>query len=157
MPSKVVHGARAKVSIFDPTTGQSRIVGIWNNFSYNVVYDVQPAFILGRFSAAELTTTGVEPVIINAQGWRVIDHGPFAEGRLANIKDLLNQEYLLLTVHDRQNPNKVIAQIRGCLPTGTSSTVSAKQLQESTNTYVGLLLSDESTDNVEAADAADLP
>src|SRR5678815_2471204 len=100
MPSKVVHGARAKVSIFDPQTGQARIVGIWNNFSYQVTYDVQPAFILGRFSAAELTTTGVEPVARTAQGWRVIDHGPFAEGRLSNIKDLLHQEYLLLTVHD---------------------------------------------------------
>ena len=29
---------------------------------YRVDYDVQPSFILGRYSAAELTTTGVEPV-----------------------------------------------------------------------------------------------
>ena len=32
MPPKVMHGARAKVSIYDPTTGLAKIVGIWNNF-----------------------------------------------------------------------------------------------------------------------------
>jgi hypothetical protein len=156
MAPKVMHGARAKVSIFDPTTGLAKIVGIWNNFSYNVVYDVQAAFILGRFSAAELVTTGVEPVSITAQGFRVVDHGPFVEGRLTNVKDLLFQEYLILSVIDRQT-KKIVATIRGCLPTGTSSTLSAKQLQESTNTYQGLLMDDESTQNNEAADAADLP
>jgi len=159
MPPKVVHGARAIVSITDNTTGKTKPVGIWNNFSYQVTYDVQPAFILGRFSAAELITTGVEPVSITAQGWRVIGHGPFAEGRLTNVKDLLQQEYLILTVHDRQNPdpNAIIARIRGCLPTGTSSTLSAKQLTESTNTYLGLLMDDEDTQNAEPVPFADLP
>ena len=38
-------------------------------------YSIQ--YILGLYSAAELTTTGVEPVSITAQGWRVIDHGPY--------------------------------------------------------------------------------
>jgi hypothetical protein len=151
-----MHGARAKVSIYDPTTGQAKVVGIWNSFDYRVDYDVQPSFILGRFSAAELTTTGVEPVVINAQGWRVVDHGPFVEGRLTNIKDLLTQEYLVLTVIDRQT-QQAIATIRGCLPTGMSSGVSAKALQESRNTYLGLLMDDESTVNAEAPDAADLP
>jgi hypothetical protein len=149
-------GARAKVSIYDPTTGQAKVVGIWNNFSYSVNYDVQPAFILGRFSAAELSTTGVEPVAISASGWRVVDHGPFVEGRLTNLKDLLLQEYLVLSVIDRQT-GKTVATIHGCLPTGTSTTLSARQLQESTNSYMGLLMDDESTVNTEAASAADLP
>jgi hypothetical protein len=156
MPPKVMHGARAKVFLVDPTLGAAVVVGIWNNFSYNVSYDVQPAFIIGRFSAAELITTGVEPVSITAQGFRVVNNGPFKTGRLTNVKDLLNQEYLLLQVWDRQT-KQYVANIRGCLPTGTSSTVSAKQLQESTNTYVGLLMDDEDTENNEAADAADLP
>jgi len=149
-------GARAKVAIVDPATGTAKVVGIWNNFSYSVNYDVQPAFILGRFSAAELNTTGVEPVSITAGGWRVVDHGPFVEGKLTNVKDLLTQEYLVLTVVDRQT-GKNIATIHGCLPTGFSSGLSARQLQESTNTYMGLLMDDESTVNTEAASAADLP
>lgn len=149
-------GARAKVAIVDPATGTAQVVGIWNNFSYSVNYDVQPAFILGRFSAAELNTTGVEPVSITAGGWRVVDHGPFIEGKLTNVKDLLTQEYLVLTVIDRQT-GKNIATIHGCLPSGFSSGLSARQLQESTNTYMGLLMDDESTQNTEASSAADLP
>lgn len=156
MPPKVMSGARAKVSIFDPATGLAKVVGIWNNFSYSVNYDVQPSFILGRFSAAELSTTGVEPVSISASGWRVVDHGPFVEGRLTNLKDLLVQEYLVLSVIDRQT-GKTIATIHGCLPTGTSTTLSARQLQESSNSYMGLLMDDESTVNTEASSAADLP
>lgn len=156
MPPKVMSGARAKVSIYDPMTGQAKVVGIWNNFSYSVNYDVQPAFVLGRYSAAALETTGVEPVSITAGGWRVVDHGPFVEGRLTNVKDLLTQEYLTLSVIDRQT-RRTIATIHGCLPTGTSTTLSARQLQESTNTYMGLLMDDESTVNTEASSATQLP
>lgn len=155
MAAKVVHGARAKVFIVDGS-GNARVVGIWNNFSYGVTYDVQPAFILGRFSAGDLVTTAVEPVSITAQGWRVVDHGPWVEGGLSNIKDLLNQNFLLLQVYDRQT-KKFIASVRGCLPTGTSSGASAKQLMELTNTYLGLLMDDESVANNEASDAASIP
>ncbi len=153
---KVVHGARTKVGIYNPKTGQSRVVGIWNSFSYQVTYDVQPSFILGRYSAAELTTTGVEPVSITAQGWRVVDHDAFVEAGLTNLKDLLFQEYLVLTVVDRQT-GKTIATIRGCLPTGNSETASAKQLQNQTSTFMGLLMDSETTAQTEAADASDLP
>ena len=156
MPQKTMHGARAKVFIVDPATGAARLVGIWNQFSYHVTFDVQPSYILGLYPAAELTTTGVEPVSITAQGWRVIDHGPYVEGGIPDLKSLLFQEYLLLQVWDRQT-KKVMANIRGCLPTGLSATVSAKQLMDSTNTYLGLLMDDESVINNPAADAASLP
>ncbi len=154
MPPKTMHGARAKVFLID--ANGAHLVGIWNNFSYNVSIDVQPSYILGRYSAAELTTTGVEPVSITAQGWRVIDFGPMKVGGITSVKDLLLQEYILLQVYDRQT-KKVVANIKGCLPTGFSSTVSAKQLQENTNTYLGLLMDDESVIMSEAVDAADLP
>ena len=154
MAARTMHGARALVSIYDAVTGSSKPVGIWNNFSYNVSYDVQPVFTLGRYSAAELVTTGVEPVSITAQGWRVINHGPFIEGKLTPLQNLLTQEYLILQVSDRQNPGVIVALIHGCLPTGFSSTLSSKQLQESSNTYVGLLMDDESVKNSEASSAS---
>src|SRR3954467_11076165 len=113
MAAKVLHGARAKVFLVD--ANGARNIGIWNSFSYNVTYDVQPAFILGRFSAAELTTTAADPVSITAQGWRVVDYGPIIEGGISNIKDLLTQDDLLLQVYDRQT-KKNEANIRGCLP-----------------------------------------
>lgn len=157
--AKVMSGARAIVSVTGKdTTGNqyAKPIGIWNNFSYSINYDVQPAFILGRYSAAELITTGVEPVSITAGGWRVIDHGPFVDGMLTNLKDLLTQEYIVITVYDRATQKK-IATIHHCLPTGFSSGLSSRQLQESTNTYMGLLISDESADNDEASSASDLP
>lgn len=149
-------GARAKVSIYDPVSGQSKTVGIWNNFSYSVSIDVSPAFILGRYSAAELSTTAVEPVSITCSGWRVVGHGPYVEGRITPLDQLLTQEYIVLSVYDRQT-GLAVATIHGCLPTGFSSTLSARQLQDSSNTYQGLLMDDESTINTEAASASDLP
>lgn len=151
-----MHGARAQVSIVDPTTGKARVIGIWNQFSYRVDFDVQSIFILGRFSAAELVTTGVEPVTITAQGWRVVDHGPFVEGGVTAVQDLLAQEYIVLKVFDRQT-GKAVATIHGCVPTGISSAVNAKATQDSSNTYLGLLMDDESVANNEAAGASDLP
>lgn len=156
MPPKVVSGARAKVWLTDKNTGETFLVGIWSSFGYSVQYDVQAAFILGRFSAAELSTTGVEPVSITASGWRVVGAGPYKKARLMNVKDLLTQEYIQLEVIDRQT-GLTIASIENCLPTGTSSTLTSKVLTESTNTYMGLLFSDEDTESVEAASASDLP
>lgn len=156
MAPKVIHGARAQVAIVDPTTGKARVIGIWNQFSYRVDFDVQSVYILGRFTAAELTTTGVEPVVITAQGWRIIDHGPVVEGGMTAIQNLLTQEYIVLKVFDRQS-GKAIATIHGCVPTGFSSGVNAKTLQESTNTYLGLLMDDETVQNNEAASASNLP
>lgn len=153
---KVFHGARAKVSILDPVTGVPRVVGLWNNFDYSVTLDVQAAFVLGRFSAADLVTTGMEPVNITASGWRIIDHDAFVECGVTNLKDLLNQQFLQLTVHDRQT-GKNMATIRGCLPTGWSTGASAKQLSTLQNSYLGLLIDTETTEQAEAPDAADLP
>ena len=159
MPAKVVNGARAVVHIADASSNTVTPIGIWNNFSYSVTYDVQPVFLLGRYSAAELNTTAVEPVAITAQGWRTINHGPYLDGKLPNIKDLLTQEDLLLTVFDRQT-GQFIAKISDCKPTGVSTTLSAKQLQETTTTYVGLLLDDGDLGHDpinEAASAVNLP
>jgi hypothetical protein len=154
---KIMHGARALVQVFDPLTNTTITVGTWSSFGYRVVYDVQAAFILGRYSAAALVTVGVEPVMIDAGGWRVVDHGPYVDGRLRNIKDLLNEDYLLLQVQDRQDPTKIVATIQGCLPTGTSAQLSERQLETSTNSYMGLLYGDESVDSQEAPDANQLP
>lgn len=153
---KHFHGARAKCYIYDATTGLTRLVGIWNHFSYRVSYDVQASYILGRYSPAALTTTGVEPVSIDAGGWRIVDHGPFVEGRVTNLKDLLTQEYLVLKLYDRQT-KEFVATIHGCLPTGYASGADSKALATMTLSYLGLLMDDESTQNDEASDAAQLP
>lgn len=153
---KIMHGARALVQILDPNTNQPVTVGIFNNFSYGVNYDVQPAFILGRFSAAELAYTAMEPCQISAGAWRVIGHGAHVTAKLPKLADLLRHEYLEIQVVDRQT-GRPIAKIHSVRPSGMSTNLTARQLEEMTCTYVGLLVDDEDTVNAELPGSADLP
>lgn len=156
-PPKTFHGGRAKVSLYDPLTNSSTVVGIWTSFDYSVAYDVAAVYILGRMSAAELVTTAVEPVNIDASGFKIVGNGFFKNGKLTKLKDLLNQEGIEITVTDRSGKTR-IAVIHGCKPTSTSMSVSAKQLATGRNSYMGLLIDeDEEFFNDEASDATTLP
>src|SRR4051812_16727508 len=99
---KVMSGARAKMSIYDPATGLSHVVGLFNNVSYNMTYETQPAYILGRYSAAEVDYTSMDLIAITCSGFRVIEHGPFVEAGLPKLQDLLLSEYITLDIFDRQ-------------------------------------------------------
>lgn len=171
-PPKVVSGARAIVSVTpgDNTagigtaatgagSGKPVVVGIFNNFSYQVMYGAQPAFILGSFVAAEIDYTHVEPVSCSATGWRVVDHGIFIDPALPTISQLLTIGTVTLTVKDRVD-GRTIANISGVRPTGASGGFAARQLAEQTSTYIGLLFDDESTTGTGAqteVTRADLP
>lgn len=148
--SKQVHGARAIVSI------EGRVVGIWNDISVDWNYDVRSSYILGRFSAAGLTTVGVEPCNIRASGFLVVNHGFFKEGRITNLQDLLGQEYIQLTVLDRESDVPLLL-ITGCLPTGMSVNLPAKDLATGTNTYIGLLCHEYGNTQAEPTGSTQLP
>jgi hypothetical protein len=156
MPPKVMNGARCILGFFDPNKGQTTPVGIFNNVSYGLTYDVQPVFILGRYSAAEIEYTAQEPVTVTASGWRVIDHGAHQDGRLPSLQQLLTHEYLQLAILDRQT-NKRVATIRDVRPTSFSTTISARALEELTITFMGIVMDDESTTNSETSTATQLP
>lgn len=115
-----------------------------------------PAFILGRFTAASIDYTSVEPVNCTASGWRVVRHGAHVEGRVPNIKDLLNHEYIQIGVVDRQTL-EAVATIRDVRPTGYSSAFAARQLTQMSMSYIGIIVDDESTDNHEPSDSTQLP
>ena len=156
MIPKAFSGARAIVSNYDKNTGLQKVVGIFNSFNYGVAYNAQAVYILGRFSPDELDYTSVEPVNITAGAWRVINHGPHTDGRLPPLNTLLTTEYVELSVVDRAT-GQTIAKIHGCRPTGYSAGATARQLSETSNTYMGLLLDDEDTTNAEDPSAASLP
>ena len=158
-PPKVFHGARAIFQILDPNTGIPTTVGIFDNCSYSMTYTVQPAFILGRFSAAELGYTAQEPVNITCSGWRVVGHGPYADAHVPHLQDLLLADYITMQVVDRQTGNP-IATFESVRPTGYNTSIQARQLESMTLNFVGLLIDDESGDNTESVTpvpAADLP
>lgn len=156
MAAKTMTGARALVSIYNGNTGLTIDVGIWNSFSYSLSYDVSPVFLLGRYSPDELVTTAQEPVSITASGWRVLNHDAYSDGAVTDLKSLLTQEYVVLTVLDRQT-SLPVAVIHGCLPTGFSAGFTSRQLSEQTCSYLGLLMDSETTLNTEAVGAATLP
>lgn len=158
---KVMNGARAKMGIYNPTTGQTKYIGMFNNVSYNMTYETQPAYILGRYSAAEVDYTSMDLVAITCSGFRVIDHGPHTEAAVPLLQNLLRSDYITLVITDRQREatggDGRIATFTSVRPTGYSTTISARNLEEVTVTFVGLLVSDENNINVEHPTAMDLP
>jgi hypothetical protein len=158
---KVMNGARAKMGIYDPTTGLTHIVGLFNNVSYNMTYEAQPAYILGRFSPAEIDYTSMDVVSITCSGFRVVHHGPHVEAGVPKLQDLLLSDYISLAIIDRQQEalglDGRIAIFKNCRATGYSTTISARNLEEITVTFVGLAVDDEDTINQESPSSTSLP
>ena len=152
---KAMSGARAKVGFID-SAGQPRYVGIYNNFSYGVVYDVQATFILGRYSAGSLDYTAMEPVNASGNAYRVIRNGPHTTGMVPRLKDLLTHPGVTIAVFDRLTKLRM-AQINDVRPLGYNTALSARQLEEMALPYMGLLVDDEDGVNAEAADSLELP
>lgn len=155
MPAKVLSGARAKLGFYD---GQNvSYVGIFSDLSYGVTYDVQPAWILGRYSAAALDYTALEICHITANGFRIVDHGWFADAQFPSLSQLMAANYMTMSVLDRQT-GKEVARIDYVRPVAATGGFSARQLSTSTHTYQGILVSDESQpNNTESPGAMSLP
>lgn len=144
VPPPIISGARAKVGFIDPATQQAEYVGIFNSVSMSVMYDIVPAYILGAYAPAALEYTGSQPVQVRASGYRAYDHGPFVDGHMPKLQDLMSTGYMVMQVLDREN-GQVIGKITDCLCGGFDSAITAKQLEEMTLTYVGRFFGDEST------------
>jgi hypothetical protein len=154
-PAKAMHGARALVQIMDNNNGGAAVtVGIFNSINYGLQYDVQPIFVLGRYTGIESVYTGAEPVAVSVSGFRIIDLGPHVAGRVPHLQALLNHEYINLVVQDRQT-GKTICTIRDCRPTGYSTALSARSVEEITISYLGLMVEDESGENTEGGGVLD--
>ena len=137
--AKTMSGARAQVAL------DGKIIGVFASVNYSLVIDVQPVNILGRFSPAELVSTGQEPVNVSATGFRVVGDGPYATMSVPKLQDLLNTETFTISIFDRQSgPDTPIMIVTDCLSTGYNTSVAAKSLQELNVNYLGLTLSDES-------------
>ncbi len=154
-------GARAKLGVFDPSTGKTRYVGIFSNVSYGLSYQAEPVYILGKYAAAEIDYTSQDTVSITCSGWRVIEHGPHVEAALPRLQDLLTSEYIELAISDRQREAQGkdgrIAKFRQVRPVGYSTQISARGLEEITVNFVAIGVDDESTTNSEHPSAMQLP
>ena len=156
MSGKVNTGARAKVAIVDPVTNETKYIGIFSRCDWNYSYDAEPAYILGRYSPASIDYTAAMPVSIRCGGWRVIGHGAHKAANLPELSKLMSSASVTIIVEDRQT-NEVQVTVQGCRPTGYSTGVSARGMQEISMDFIGLRASDEDTVNEEGPGAMDLP
>lgn len=153
---KVMHGARAIMAV----AGQP--VGLFTNVSYHVQYDVAPVNILGRYGPVTTEYVGAEPVQVNCNGWRVLDHGPFAvigkngERLVPTLNELITAEEITLTIYDRQDPTKKVMEVVGCRSQGFQGGMASRSLSEMSVSFIGLVLTDENAPSQGEPGAPDL-
>ncbi len=156
MSTGVLSGPRVKLGCVDVGTGIAKYFGIFESCSWGQTYDCQSVFILGRYTAASLDYTAVEPVQVTCTGWRVVNHGPHSDGRLPFIQNLLQADYIQLVLTDRKT-GATVANIVDVRPTGYSTGFAARQLSQLTMSFIGIRAETEEGENVESSDSTFLP
>jgi hypothetical protein len=141
--AKVMNGSRAKMAI------NGKVVGLFTSCSYGVALDANPVYIMGAHAPVEIGLTGQEAISVTATGWRVVDSGPHAltsEGSAASVpklQELLTHNDITLSILDRLT-GKEIMTVTGVRPTGYSTTINSRGLQDLTVNFLGLRIADES-------------
>lgn len=161
--SAVMSGARAKCAMVDPATGLTSIIGIFSSVDYGLNYTTEPAFTLGRYSAAALDYTSQDIINLTCSGFRVIGNGAFAVAGLPQLQNLLLSDYIQLAIIDRQSELKGVQDARmakffSVRCTGFSTGANSRSLQQLTIHYSAINLGEENIpSNIEGPGATSLP
>jgi hypothetical protein len=161
--SAVMSGARMKVGMVDPSTGLTSIIGIYASVDYALIYSTEPAFTLGRFSAAANDYVSQEIINLTCSGFRVIGSSAFVVSGLPQLQNLLLSDYIQLALIDRQSELKGAADARmgkffSVRCTGFNTGANAKSLQQMTVHYQAINLGEENVpSNIEGPGATSLP
>jgi hypothetical protein len=88
--------------------------------------------------------------------------GPHKVAAVPKLQDLLQHEYLELTIIDRQteldDPDAArMMKVRNVRPVGYSTSIDARQAETITVNFVGIKVDDEDTTNAETPGASQLP
>lgn len=152
MSGKVFTGARAKVYV------DNVLVGLYDSCSYSVNIGTEAIHLLGRYSPDEITVTSYEAVTVNCSGFRLIGNGGHILPKVPKLQDLLNLEYITLSMTDRKSANNAepVMTVVGCVPVSYSTGANAKATSRIQVTYMGTRASDESGAQDEG-DAVTLP
>ncbi len=141
LQTKTLHGARGILYI------DGKPIGIFENVSTGVNYSHQEPNVIGRFSAPEVVITGMDPIGVRLDGYRIFNQGPYAIG-MTKLQDLLAAEReITVAVEDRGDqtaaePNVIL--VLGCKIVSHNFSIAAKQLSRLSMDVVGLCFSDES-------------
>lgn len=148
--AKQLTGNRAKVYVDDV------LVGVFDSCNYSVQIGVEPSFVLGRTSAAEIPVTSYEPVRVDCSGLRVVGQGVHTLPKFPKLQDLLNLKGVTISVIDRKakKEDKPIAVIKDCIPTTNGIGFQAKTSTKFQISYIGLVAEDEYGAQAEPTGAA---
>jgi hypothetical protein len=147
---KTMTGARAKVKI------DGVVIGVYDSCQYGANIGTEPIHILGRYSAAEISVNSYEAVQVSCSGFRIIDQGVHVLPAAPQLQDLLRLETIQLEVEDRKS-GKLIMIVKNCVAQNWGEGQQAKGTTRFNISYIGTVLSDESGDQVESDEPADLP
>lgn len=152
MSGKVFTGARAKVYV------DNVLVGLFDSCSYRVSIGTEAIHLLGRYSPDEITVTSYEAVTVNCSGFRLIGNGGHILPKVPKLQDLLNLEYITLSMTDRKSPANAepVMTVVGCVPIDYGTGANAKATSRIQVTYLGTRASDEAGAQDEG-DAVTLP
>lgn len=140
--SKIMTGARAVFSI------GGKPIGFFSSCDWSYSVDVQPAYVLGRYSVAETTYTSAAPVTVRCAGFRAFDGkagdknlGPHQQAGAARLvptlNDLLNAESVDILIVDRQTDEQVMRVINA-KSTGYNTSLRAREQQTMSFEFMGM-------------------
>jgi hypothetical protein len=150
MTQKTMVGARAKVKV------DGVVVGLYDSCQYAANLGNEAIHILGRYSATEISINSYEAIQVQCSGFRIVDQGVHLLPKAPKLQDLLNLERVSLEIEDRQTGENIM-NVNECVAVNWGEGQQAKATSKFSITYMGLVLSDESGDQNETDNAADLP
>lgn len=140
--SKIMTGARAVFSI------GGKEIGFFSSCDWSYSVDVQPAYVLGRYSVAETTYTSAAPVTVRCAGFRAFDGkagdeklGPHQKAGAAKLvptlNDLLNAQSVDILIVDRQT-GKSMMRVINAKSTGYNTSLRAREQQTMSFEFMGM-------------------
>lgn len=130
-------GARCKLII------DQKPVGIFTNVSYGVEYGAQDIYTLGKYNAQEIVYTDMSTITVRVSGFRVMEHGPYADASIPTLQELLTHSSIELQIIDRQNGGGNIVTVTEVRPLGYDFDTSARGVAGLTATFRGIGVKDE--------------
>lgn len=150
--AQTLTGARCKLFI------DSKPVGLFASVSFDVQYDAQDIYTIGKENAQEIVYTGMNTIDVRVSGFRVMDHGPYQDISVPKLQDLLSHNDIQLQIVDRRGTqagpgpgSQNVVTIHQVRPLGYSFETSARGVASLSVVFRGITLNDD-TDAAPQAD-----
>ncbi len=129
---KVVTGARAQVYV------NNQLIGIFESCTVSSSLGTEPIFLLGRYSADEISIVSSEVYNVTCSGFRVVGAGLHTLPAYPLVSDLLLFDPFTIIVKDRET-GETLETILNCVPTSQNTNYNAKATSKINISYQGTL------------------